>query len=166
MVQFRLLLKPFAEVLKSSLTHSASSPLILTLNWSANPCCSQQDAQNGHLHYLKVPMKSNSLPDTLPRCRLLSYTFIQYVSFGENFHENKARDNKERRIISVCNFKLLHKKMTFWFSSWEYFGASYRRKAARCMHLKICVLGARNEMNWSIRECKINRLKEILRIMV
>ena len=44
MVQFRLLLKPSAEVLKSPLSHTISSPLILTLNWSAKPCCSQRAA--------------------------------------------------------------------------------------------------------------------------
>ena len=42
----------------SLLSHTISFLLILTLNWSAKPCCSRQTTHsNGHLHYLKVPCK-------------------------------------------------------------------------------------------------------------
>lgn len=50
-------LSPWQRCL-SLLSHTVSSPLTLTLNWSAKPCGSQQDAQNGHLHYLKLPPQS------------------------------------------------------------------------------------------------------------
>lgn len=62
MVQFRLLLKPFAEVLKSSLTHNfLPAHFDIELKCKAALLLASCALKTGHLHYLKISMKSNRI---------------------------------------------------------------------------------------------------------
>lgn len=73
MVQFRLLLKPLAEVLKSSLAHNfllAHSDIELKCKAALLPASCR--LSHGHLHYVKVPnIKSNRIPGSTSICEVL-----------------------------------------------------------------------------------------------